>query len=782
MPHFHNPYNFVRTPNRTEEVLEDPFAGDHDPSKPEFRENHSRYWSERYTGVVPVRLRTQTPLFITNPETRRPMQNVRDHYIYDCLEYIPATALKGMLSSAYEIITNSRYRVFGKRQHEKRLGYRSSAQATLVPGRVSCSNGNWSVTLFTGTSRINPDGSADGPLYAAWLPCFDQGDRLGICSGLQHGVQYTDVTLQKYRHTARHFEFWSVSRIQGHALSPITAHAEPLDAPITVSGYIVKSGKIFEGKHDERFFFNHYPNAALPCPNPLPISDKVRKNYEDLIADYQRVHKDGANPPIGGQSVQGRHITDKAQLELSDGCFVYVKTDGRTVSALYPVQVSRELNEKAPWDLLDDSLKPAESIDKLSPADRLFGWVAQGTTRGPGAWKGKVRIGDGVYSPRLGENRPSPVQRFDDPLPLSILGAPKPAQARFYLGKASGEPQANGLSKENAGYRIGKKLRGRKVYLHHTLAHLANGEERNRYWDEHQGAEMSVLPEYRQPSGEKQCTGQNRSITGWIPKGTVFRFDIKVENLTREELGALLELLDLSQRQCYFRLGFAKPLGLGSVALSIQWNGEEPLPFMTGEDFRERYCKLDGPAPSPSGLSKGQVQEMIRNYQRNVVRLYGPSPADGVVLGDDERFPWTESEFFRDLGPEQRGSFRAAWLEALKEDSAEPPMEALPERELLEELYEEEIAELPNGYRDILERVRVDCERCWRTIPFIKDFTSAMKGFNDAPVTYPRSEGNRSDGFEGFSWFVENERMEGDRCAEGRGRSLPAVGTPLSGF
>ena len=74
MPHFHNPYNFVRTPNRTEEVLEDPFAGEHDPSKPEFRENHSRYWSERYTGVIPVRLRTQTPLFITNPETRRKME------------------------------------------------------------------------------------------------------------------------------------------------------------------------------------------------------------------------------------------------------------------------------------------------------------------------------------------------------------------------------------------------------------------------------------------------------------------------------------------------------------------------------------------------------------------------------------------------------------------------------------------------------------------------------------------------------------------------------------
>jgi len=381
----------------------------------------------------------------------------------------------------------------------------------------------------------------------------------------------------------------------------------------------------------------------------------------------------------------------------------------------------------------------------------------------------------------LGENRPSPVQRFDDPLPLSILGAPKPAQARFYLGKASGEPQANGLSKENAGYRIGKKLRGRKVYLHHTLAHLANGEERNRYWDEHQGAEMSVLPEYRQPSGEKQCTGQNRSITGWIPKGTVFRFDIKVENLTREELGALLELLDLSQRQCYFRLGFAKPLGLGSVALSIQWNGEEPLPFMTGEDFRDRYRRLDGPAPSTRGLAKGQVQATIQHYQKNVVRLYGTPPADDAVLGDAELFPWEKSEFFKDLGPEQQKSFRSAWLEALEKDSAEPPMEALPDKEMLEELYPEEIDALPKAYKDLLKKVKAsrksDCG--WSTLPFIKDFTSAMKGFTDAPVTYPRNEETRSDGFEGFNWFVENERTQDNRCA---GHSLPAIGGTLNSF
>jgi len=48
---------------------------------------------------------------------------------------------------------------------------------------------------------------------------------------------------------------------------------------------------------------------------------------------------------------------------------------------------------------------------------------------------------------------------------------------------------------------------------------------------------------------------------------------------------------------------------------------------------------------------------------------------------------------------------------------------------------------------DLLKKVKAsrksDCG--WSTLPFIKDFTSAMKGFTDAPVTYPRNEENRSD-------------------------------------
>ncbi|GIW92469.1 MAG: hypothetical protein KatS3mg110_0510 [Pirellulaceae bacterium] len=57
---------------------------------------------------------------------------------------------------------------------------------------------------------------------------------------------------------------------------------------------------------------------------------------------------------------------------------------------LYPVNISRKLFDVAPLDLLPESLRPADAISKLSPADRVFGWVNQ---EGKGAYRGQIRIG-----------------------------------------------------------------------------------------------------------------------------------------------------------------------------------------------------------------------------------------------------------------------------------------------------------------------------------------------------------------------------------------------------
>ena len=764
---FHNPYNFVRTPAR-EKALPLPFAGDHDPSRPESRENYSRYWSERYTGEIPVRLRTVTPLFITKA-------------FYKSMRELPATALKGMLSSAYEIITNSRYRVFSENQHGRRLGYRYSANASLVPAMVTEKDGQLMLELFTGTSDINGQKGTDRLLYAAWLPTYKNARLL---HNLKNGQFYTRVQLGLYKYKGRPFKFWLVEKINGIVLNKITNNAErerPGDPNTTIfkDGYAVISGKTIINKHDERFFFNNAPDKAIF----LPISDEVKESYEALIKDYQEVHRE-VNGKIQNDAqagtILGRHITDEAELTLRAGRFVYAMTDGKSLKAIYPVQISRELCSVSPWECLDDSLKPAkepddkiqrkqEALKNLSPADRLFGWISH---KGSGAWKGKVRISCGVCG---GKN---PVIKFSTPLHLSILGGPKPAQARFYLGDEKGMPQKDHISKQNVSYIKGKKIRGRKVYLHHTLQHLKSKEEREDYWNP-ESNNKSIIREYSTFSaGVSEESNQNRSITGWIPKKTDFNFKIRFENLTREELGALLKLLSMDQ-ECNFRLGFGKPLGLGSVKLSVVWDENDSIPVMTGENMRERYMKLGSNAVSELTLTKVQAQKIIQDYQKSMAEAYGEAETlQSPALSPLE----TElAELMSYYNEEQKKDFKNAWLKALDRGASEAPLAEIPESDTIQELLESE----PDMKKKFDELYKADIKALqnfvkqdfgWSKISFIKDFIDSMKGFKE-PVTYPRNS-NKS-GEEGFKWFVENERTNKGLP---QGYSLPLMGKTLSGF
>ena len=725
---FHNPYNFVRTPARDKKVLDSGFAGDYDPSVAGREENFSRYWPERYTGEIPVRLRTVTPLFITDPSTKEPGQ-VEGHYVYGCVKEIPATALKGMLSSAYEIITNSRYRVFSEKQHSKRLGFRYQANASLVPGRISCENGDFFVTLFTGTSNIGEKGP-DGPLYAAWIPAY-RGRRELIPDDVQDGEYYQNVELGLYNYGGR-FKLWSVKSIGNRQFQPISGNiSATCERTITASGYIVISGRTINRKHDERFFFNDR------TPVKLPISDEARKRYEDLIADYQRNHAEVngriLNPPNDPNNegiVFGRHIDDPAMLDLKEGDFVYVKTNGASVGALYPVQISRELSDVSVWDCLDDSLKPADDIAKLSPADRLFGWVKQ---KGSGSWKGKIKIS-------AGKCQDDPVEYFETPLTLEILGEPKPSQARFYLGNKDGSPQRNGIPKEETSYKKGKHIRGRKVYLHHknyTLHYLKKADPSN----------------------------QNRSISSWIPVKKDFYFTVRVENVTCEELGALLTLFSIDN-ECCFRLGYGKPLGLGSVRLSIFGD----ISVATGKELAERYKNIL--SSQQYKLSDLEQTKCIKAYQKAIVSAYGNGSFEEIQAPDVLSF---DEELYDLLNDEQTKKLRDVWLSSLDNENEVPPLDEIPEKETLLELFSQEYFE--KKYKEDLKAWKNYKKQFKKNdfgfgkLDFIDAFFASMKGFKE-PVTYPVSQ----QGANGFEWFVQNERQNQGRCI---GYSLPVIGKTL---
>ena len=279
------------------------------------------------------------------------------------------------------------------------------------------------------------------------------------------------------------------------------------------------------------------------------------------------------------------------------GCF---RNDDRLA---YRMGRKKEKYPKSPAALLQSSLKQADNMSELSPADRLFGWVPLGKSdqnqKSEGGYKGRIRVvcEDGA--------RPEIIQDFDGKtLPLAILGQPKPAQGRLYVAKDDrGTPQDDGISKERSGYSKGKGLRGRKQYWHHKG--LEAGKAQN-YWnpsveDRTQQKENGRYQEYRRPSknSREQIDSQNRSIKGWIKPGTVFQASLYVQNLQPEEIGALLWLLSLPKDH-YFKLGYGKPLGFGSVRMEIDEDrcADRCLPLGTGEDWKDYYAAFDASLPA----------------------------------------------------------------------------------------------------------------------------------------------------------------------------------------
>ena len=308
----------------------------------------------------------------------------------------------------------------------------------------------------------------------------------------------------------------------------------------------------------------------------------------------------------------------------------------------YRIGREKRVYDKSPNDLLDSSLKPAKSLSELSPADRLFGWVSQKDEQNlkqavEASYKSRIRVvcEDGP--------RADIVKDFDNKtLPLTILGEPKPAQGRFYVAKDKhGTPQPNGLNKEEAGYSSGKGLRGRKWYWHH------NGLEANKaasYWeasveDRTQEKNNDRFQEYRRPNdnrGNPQVDTQNRSITGWIKPDTKFKVSLYVQNLQGKEVGALLWLL-LLPKDHYFRLGYGKPLGFGSVRMEIDTErlvNKDCLPLGTGEDWKHYYANFSQ-LLLPT-MDQNKQTEHIQKFQKNMENAYPDQ--ENYEIDQDKRF------------------------------------------------------------------------------------------------------------------------------------------------
>ena len=728
--YFHNPYTFIPTPPRPSNG----FAGDFNPlehpSGQEYNLDHAFLKPNLWTGHIPIKLTTITPLVLLKGDGRTEDSNEP----YDVYDRIRESSLRGMLRSAYEVVTNSRYACFG-REHKERLAYRMDTREApkLIPAIIKRGNkpGKLVAHLYTGTSiptSKGPKRNGSDEHRAMYAAMLDQ-DLKYVHGGVPKTGDTVWAQIALYEHKKPFYLYWAADKVwstQQHPNKPNTSDPNDPDVRI-VKGHVFITNKNIKRKHDERIFF--YDNPKMPQIKE-DITNVHEEAWENLIKNYRDAHsekdifdrsgaenkpwkkigddpgetawsphlyQDSEHQMVWRRDPRGRATTHDA-IKLREGDMVYARCEftGNTISGikgLFPVTISRELYQNTPEDLLDPSLRPATELDQLSPADRLFGWTPQGQGSDSG-YKSRIRV--------VCEDSecPTTLKDFENaPLPLTILGQPKPEQGRFYVAADhKGTPQNKAQNKKDAGYdkKGDKQLRGRKHYWHHK-GFEAGKDNPNPYWDPLQDQDQEYI------RAGRVIDTQNRSIKGWIEPGNEFEATLYVQNLQPEEVGALLWLLTLNDNlgegddKHYFKLGYGKPLGFGSVKIEIDTarlkNG--CLPLGTEKDWKAYYAEFD--VCPPATMDKAE--------QDNCLRIFIDSMLDAYKSLNQQNF---------------------------------------------------------------------------KDLPFTKGFLRVLQGpSKDIPIHYPRTKFERDPDGKNFEWFMDNERGRSYSVARrpevGKQLPLPAV-------
>lgn len=267
---------------------------------------------------------------------------------------------------------------------------------------------------------------------------------------------------------------------------------------------------------------------AIQTETPLFIHDPHARNEPTLSLRNQQ-----SDYIIPGSSLKGmlRSVVEtlgRGCLTLFDGNYEPIKKNGRFAGYEAPYK-----------ELVSRDFLRCTNNNELCLSCRIFGMMRPGrreddnTERESGNGKnlflGKVNIGDG----RALQTSPLYKKMYT----LDLMG-PQPHHDDFYLDS----------TKQN--------IAGRKYYFHHA----------------------------NNPVDVGRATRYNHYIQP-LDKGTTFQVRLDFTGLTTEEFAALLLAITLEEGMRH-KIGYAKPLGLGSVYLNPQ--------SMTLIDYASRYTQPSG--------------------------------------------------------------------------------------------------------------------------------------------------------------------------------------------
>lgn len=614
MDHFLNPYNFVSIPPK--------------PKNLSTNQKHLLWRCpppphDRYTGIsgrITCEIHVRTPLFVSDSVNIEPDPQNPDHLIYHFFNIngeslIPASSLRGSIRSVFEAVTNSSLSIFN--ESETPLFYRMLPEKALglVPAIVEMIeiDGKMRLGLRLLTGMYDLQVSSKN-LYAAWIPKYPNQDRLNHLDERKHRHVLNKSDLVNIPENCRDMsECWGAIRkttkrdkgFPHYQVDFIHKNRQEVDKWIknhannhtykSMPGYVYQTGLNIDLKQYERFFF-YDPQKKREYAT---LSEAVAETYNELLKDYHNRQEEIKNS-LFSQSVGTRRlkpsefIRSRSHWQLTHGSLVYAQLEktpqGYNAVALYPVNVSRTAYQHAIKALLNtDKYRhalPCTDINELCLASRVFGWVRSDADKSDlkqrVAYAGRVQFSHAT----LDEQRRN---IWEDRITLSILGSPHPTAIEFYLDGLS--PQQIKPQKDKPhGYDVSSAhIKGRKFYRHHP-----------------QGVnERETIA--------REANKFNRSIKGMVMPESIFHFTVDFQNLEPVELGALLWVLELPN-EWHHRLGYGKPLGLGSVEIRVI--GVHRI------DTRQRYW-VDGNYADEAGWTEVSKSDLQKEFSSQMQALYG---------------------------------------------------------------------------------------------------------------------------------------------------------------
>lgn len=465
-----------------------------------------------HSGVILCELTLKTPLIIPDTECRKPDPRVKDHWYYPFMTtengvpMIPASSIRGPVRSVYETYTDS---CFG------------TIRRQFLPSGQELGQ-----TITARTAKP----------FTPGVLVFEDG-KITLREAERYKIFKRDAAIRNYENgygqpvffTSDGFFVKEVYDEEGAGRTPGYMAIGEYIGNKKYESILVPGAEIEVVKNKE--------DAEIKEAEEQKILRSALAGLRDTLTAYQ-------NPSINTTARHGKYIRFEKRLneieETGTGVLpLWYSMDGETLH-LSPACIGRfgyekTLNKKIGF------MNACINRDILCKACNLFGMI--GKNGGEGSQGSRIRFTDAVLK--------SGTPVMEDHV-LKEMGTPRISYLPFYSRKEGGQTSKNGYDDSAT------MIAGRKYYWHHIPHNYESNEKTNR------NAGFQILKASATPGSKgNQANAPLR-----------FEFSVFFDNLKATEFNELLWVLCLGENRsdgdkCY-KIGHAKPLGFGSVKITIK--------------------------------------------------------------------------------------------------------------------------------------------------------------------------------------------------------------------